>query len=357
MVPNELSKRDALPKRGAAESPYRAWQAAEGIPTYRGSSIGDVHHVDVTPWARTGQKGAFINLADQEHDDAYVIEVEPGGKTEVLHHIFEAGVVVLAGHGATSFWQRDTARQTVEWQPGSLFAPPLNCHYQHFNLSGTDPARLLVVTNAPMVINLFRNTDYVFHSEYVFSDRYQGEEDYFADHGYRDGSAWKTNFVPDLRTFRLQDYRTKEARGVGNASMSFALSNNQMAAGVSLFPVGTYKKAHRHGVGAHILILQGEGFSMLWSEGEEACRVDWTEGSLISPREREYHQHFNTGPRPAMYLKFRLGNLDSRHYEGFEPDQIEYEFEDPSVYERYADECARHGADIVLRRPAYVGAP
>ena len=357
MIESQQSVDSARPSRSAAEeSPYHAWQAGEGLPIYRGSYIEDVHRLDVAPWSRTGQKGAFINLAEQEHDDAYVLEIEPGGKTDVLHHLFEAGIVVLDGNGATSFWQPTTERQTVEWQPGSLFAPPLNCYYQHFNLSGTQPARLLVVTNEPMVINLFRNTQYVFNSEYVFRDRYQGEQDYFVDHGFQDGSTWKTNFVPDLRTFRLQDYRSKEARGAGNASMSFALSSNLMAAGVSLFPVGMYKKAHRHGLGAHILILQGQGFSLLWSEGDERRRVEWREGSLISPKEMEYHQHFNTGPSPAMYLKFRLGNLDSRHYQGFEPDQIEYELEDTSIYEIYAGECARHGAQVALRRPAYAGA-
>src|SRR5579862_4310733 len=201
------------PRRMRPESTYLRWEAAEGIPIYRGSAIDDTLHLEVAPWPRTGQKGAFINLADQEEDDAYILEIQPGQQTELFHHIFEAGIVILAGHGATSFWQSTGPKQTVEWQPGSLFAPPLNCHYQHFNLDGTDPARLLVITNAPMVMNLFRSSDFVFSDSYVFADRYDGQEDYFADHGDDAGSAaadapsngaysdqyiWKTNFVPDL---------------------------------------------------------------------------------------------------------------------------------------------------------------
>ena len=37
-------------------------------------------------------------------------------------------------------------------------------------------------------------------------------------------------------------------------------------------PVATYKKAHRHGAGAHVIILKGEGFSVVWKEGDEITR-------------------------------------------------------------------------------------
>ena len=33
--------------------------------------------------------------------------------------------------------------------------------------------------------------------------------------------------------------------------------------------------------------------------------------------------------------------------------QIEYEDEDPEVYELYEQECAKRGAEVVLPRPAY----
>ena len=33
--------------------------------------------------------------------------------------------------------------------------------------------------------------------------------------------------------------------------------------------------------------------------------------------------------------------------------QIEYEDEDPAVYELYERECAKSGAEVVLPRPAY----
>jgi quercetin dioxygenase-like cupin family protein len=332
-------------------TPYRQWQQGEGIPISEGSYVADLYTLEVVPWARTGQRGAFVNLAGQEQDDAYVLEIAPGQQTEVLHHLFEATAYVLEGRGATTFWQEGQPKQTVEWQRGSLFSPPLNAFYQHFNLDGQRPARLFAVTNAPMVMNMFRNPGFVF-------------DDRFADTGHSTSAReWQTNFVADLRAFQLVD---NPGRGVGNARMGFSLSDNQMAAHMSQFPPGTYKQAHWHGVGAHVIILGGQGYSLLWFEGEERRKVDWKDGSVLSPREREYHQHFNTGQGPARYLALRLGNLDTQHRQMVEDwsggregssfySGIPYDAEDPAIYEQYVQECAKNGATVMLQPPETAG--
>ena len=338
----------------ASATPYRQWQQGEGILSHTGSYLESLYDAEVRPWSRLGQNSAFVNLADQEADDGWLIEIAPGGQTEPIHHMFEAGVFVVDGRGATSFWQSGKRRQTVEWQRGSIFSPPLNCWYQHFNLDGQRPARLFAVTNAPMVMNLYRNPSFVFGCDYVFDDRYAGEDDYFSAPGEQlEEQLWKTNLIPDIRSFTLRD---RPGRGFGNQRMGFLLANNQMAAHCSDFPPGTYKAGHRHGVGAHVIVLGGQGYSLLWFDGEARRRVDWKDGSVLSPKEGEFHQHFNTGPTAARYLAFRLGALDPRRLAGEEggaPDQIDYEDEDPSTYETYAAECARHGAPVALPRPAY----
>ena len=341
-------------------TPFQSWQQSEGIPTYRGSYVADLYTLDLRPWSRFGQNGAFVNLADQEEDNGYVVEIAPGGKTEVQRHLFESVIYVVDGRGATSFWQEDGRKQTVEWQRGSVFAPPLNCHYQHFNLDGKQTVRLFAVTNAPVVMNLFSDANFVFDCPYRFNARYDAADTYFTDAGRSIGKRdWQTNFIPDVRGFKLIDWLE---RGAGQ-TMNFRLGNNtQMAAHISEFPVGHYKKAHRHGVGAHVIILTGQGYSLLWFERDQKWdRVEWKDGTVLSPKEWEYHQHFNTGPTPARYLALRFGvpgvvtGGAARAWQTEdELNGISYEREDPEIYDLFSRECARSGAEVRLARPEYV---
>jgi hypothetical protein len=131
------------------------------------------------------------------------------------------------------------------------------------------------------------------------------------------------------------------------------MSNNVMSAHISQFPVGTYKKAHRHGAGAHVIILKGEGFSVMWREGEDPKRYNWGAGSLLVPPERWFHQHFNVGAEPTRYLA--LKPFSSRKFPGLRKqwgtsesvktggDQIEYEDEDPRIRQMFENELAKRG--------------
>ncbi|MCH7482119.1 MAG: ethanolamine ammonia lyase-activating protein [Chloroflexi bacterium] len=351
---------DAQPQGPRSSGPtyYQQWQAGEGIPSYTGSYVESLYTLEVAPWPRTGQKGAFVNLAAQELDDGQLLEIAPGGETEVLHHLYEALVYVLDGRGATTIWQKDGPKQTVEWQRGSLFSPPLNTYYQHFNLDGEKPARLYAATTAPATLNLLRDSTFVFDAPYVFSNRYNAEDGYFSNPGEQTAHGWKTNFVPDLRAFELtpRSADVNSGRGAGGSGMGFLMSDNACSVHISEFPPGTYKKAHRHGAGAHVIILGGEGYSMLHFEGKEDERIkaDWKDGSIFSPQHWEYHQHFNTGPTPARYLACTFGRAvvvsQNAHAD---TNQIEYPDEDPAVYELYEAECLKRGAEIVLPRPAY----
>ena len=336
-------------------TPYMIWQEKEGIPSIGGHSVEDLFNVDVFPWARMGGKGVFINLEGSEQaNDAYVCEIPPGQALEPQRHLFEAFVFVLSGRGATTIWQPSGNKQSFEWGAGSLFAPPINCNYQLFNGSGTEPARFLSMTTAPVVLNLFHNEDFVFRNDFVFADRYSGEDDYFDAEGTMYcNRLWESNFIPDVYTMRLLEYKE---RGAG-VNVRFQMSDNTMGSHISEFPVGTYKKGHRHGPGAHVIILNGAGYSLLWPQGREPQQFPWKKGSLLVPPDNWFHQHFNTGGDSARYLALRWGsdkygvravrmahNAQAQYASQEEGgDQIDYKEEDPNIMDLFKEELAKSG--------------
>ena len=210
-------------------------------------------------------------------------------------------ILILDGRGATSVWNDEGKRITFEWKAGAMFAIPLNCWHQHFNGSGQEAARYVGVTNAPAVMNMYDDTHFIFNTPFDFKDRFNGEPDYFTPKSEKKGFLLATNFVPDAVNLPL--ISAKE-RGAGGGHIRFNMAKG-MPSHISQFPVGTYKKAHCHGPSAHVIILSGEGFSLMWHEGQEPQRFDWHVGTLIVPPNRMFHQHFNTGPTPARYLAFK----------------------------------------------------
>jgi mannose-6-phosphate isomerase-like protein (cupin superfamily) len=339
---------------------YRDWQAAQKIPINGGFFVEDLRKVEVAPWNLKGGPGAFINLEGTgEANDAYLCEIPPGGQLKPQKHLYEEMVFIVDGHGATSVWQETGKKHSFEWHPGSLFAIPLNARYQHFNGQGNAPVRYFAVTNAPFMMNLFHNLDFIFDNVFTFTDRFSTEEDdYFTGDGQLWGDKLSVNFVPDTRQIQLYE---KKARGAGgNKQVLFDLAGNTMMAHISEFGVGAYKKAHRHGPGAHVTILTGEGYSLLWPEGQEPTRVDWKPGSVVVPPNQWFHQHFNTGAEPVRYLALRWNSwryrfpifknenspTDKSVKEGGA--QIEYEDEDPKIHDMFEAALAKSGADCKM---------
>ena len=75
-----------------------------------------------------------------------------------------------------------------------MFAIPLNCWHQHFNGSGQEPARYVGVTNAPSVMNLYDDIDFIFNTAYDFKSRFNGEPDYFTPEGGEEGLPARHQF-------------------------------------------------------------------------------------------------------------------------------------------------------------------
>ena len=343
---------DDLASLFAAEqdTPYARWVRAEGLAILSSCHVPDLRTVELTPWPRRGGRGVFLNHdASRTSSDSYVCEIAPGTELAPQRQMYEEMVYVLDGLGSTVVWNDAGQRIALEWKAGAVFAIPLNAWHQHFNGSGATPARYVSVTNAPVIINAFGDLDFVFNTPHDFTSRFNGEPDYFADGGERRGLLLDTNVVADARSLSLMS--TGERGGV-DGHIRLRMANGQMSGHISQFPVGTYTKAHAQGPGAHLIVLDGEGYSLVWRKGEAPLRYDWKSGTMLVPSNQCYQQHFNTGSTPARYLALKTESVAIRNAEGVPKawiserlggDQISYANESPTVRQLFAEALAGRG--------------
>ncbi len=326
--------------------PYRRWIQQEGVPILTGEYIADVTTADLKGWERKGGRGAILSFTDQLVADGYICEIGPGEQLKPQRQLYEEIVFISKGQGATSIWYDNSRKHTFEWKEGALFAIPLNAWYQHFNASGTETVRYFALTSAPVAFELFRDPEFIFNTSYEFRDRFDPDDkEYFSREGQYlteyYGGILHTNFIANIRDINLVP---REKRGKGNRNMYIHMAGSSMFAHVSRFPVGTYKKAHRHGPGAHVYMLDSTGYTLMWMEGEEPKRFDWHEGTIVTPAADKWHQHYNTGPEPCRFLAFHASTAIQREEKGIE--QINFEDEESWMRDMYFEECRKNGVQV-----------
>lgn len=337
---------------------YAEWVAGEGVPVIEDVAV-DLLAVETAPWPRMGANGAFVHTHSRgDLCSLYVCDVPPGGATSPQRHLYEEVMFVLEGQGSTVVERVGGERRSFEWGRGSLFSLPLNMTYRLFNSSGKQRARIASVTNLPMVMKQFRSEAFVFANPFEFGERW-GEERYYRGDGKfiptrEMRNLWEANFIPDTLSFdKLTD---SPSRGKGSKNIQFILGETTMASHISEVGVGSYKMAHIHGDGTHIIQLGDEGYSLYWRAGDpDFRRVDWKFGMLHSPGNDEWHQHFNVSDRPGRYLPISYGgyrypftNAQRRNikhdYRVKSAIQIEYADEDPRIRQLFDEERAKYRA-------------
>jgi quercetin dioxygenase-like cupin family protein len=321
---------------------YQEWMDRQEVPIIHGHFATDLNTLPLGDWKNINGRGAIMDFIGAERTTgSMVIEIPPGGSLTPMRHMYEQDMYVLAGRGATTVWQEQGKEVSFEWQAGSLFSTPLNANYQLHNGQGDAPARLVAVNTMPLLLMYFRDEAFIFDNPYVFTDRFNGQQAFFAEEGKMIGShLLETNFVPDARTLQLYDLEERGGRG---NNITFELGGNTFGCHISDFAPGNYKKGHRHGGGAHIIILSGEGYSLMWPDDGEKVRVDWKPGAFFSPPDIWWHQHFNVSDVPARYLAFRWGSRKYRMPRLFQPEerlaggrsQIEYDEEEPEIRQMF----------------------
>jgi quercetin dioxygenase-like cupin family protein len=371
---------------------YAQWQQAEGVKIFTDFAAGvDVRTLDVAPWPRLGGNAVFLNLYPlmEGARGMYVVEIPPGASLNPERHLYEKVVFVLEGRGTTEVWQEGDSRKHIfEWGKGSIFAPPLNAWHRLHNL-GQTPARFLAINDAPMMMNGFRNSDFIFNCGYSFRERFDsGTDGYFSQSqnrytSSRDKTAtnlWDTNFIVDAYEAELM---ANEVKAHGNRSIMFEIAGNALVGHISEWPVGRYHKAHYHDAGAILIGLKSEGFVLLWhkdlgltpyedGKSDDVVEVAWGPGTIYAPPADWFHQHFNTGPMPARQLALRGGsrkagpafqhltprnadkNWNPQHVSVLEGGHLlDYEDEDREVRRRYLEHLKRNGVTFDMPEEIY----
>jgi len=361
--------------------PYLEWTEKEGLAVTEDYGI-DLFKVETATWPRYDVRAAAVHLKGRgDFANMFLFDVAPGRSTAPQRHLYEEVIYVLEGSGSTQLEFSDGRKKNFEWGPKSLFAIPLNAKHRHFNGSGRERALIVSTTDLPLVMNTFHNEDFIFQTEFDFSER-AGKNEYYSGEGdlitVRPGNhMWETNFVPDLASIELKSWGD---RGAGGTNIMFVLADGTMHAHISEMPVGTYKKGHRHGPGFHVMCVTGHGYSLLWfDDGQDFRRIDWRHGVVFPPADQQFHQHFSTSNHPARYLATGVGGLrypltlqNRRSLLGAKPgekaavsldikqggDQIEYEDQDKRIHALWLDEMRKNG--VVPRMEKYFpegGAP
>jgi mannose-6-phosphate isomerase-like protein (cupin superfamily) len=101
------------------------------------------------PWRNN--RGHYFDLADYEVLSAHISELKPGNNSVRHRHTTEAYLYVVKGHGYSLINYEDEPIDVVEWQEGTLFAPPRWAWHQHFNLDQNDTSRYLAIQDTGLL--------------------------------------------------------------------------------------------------------------------------------------------------------------------------------------------------------------
>jgi len=175
------------------------------------------------------------------------------------------------------------------------------------------------MTNAPPIVDFYRDLPFVFENPARFDDRWDGRAAFFAKvpqpHGPGEPVAspknpLHVNLIPNVLDLDRVMFRWQAKRGW---FACFSMCGNTLNPHVSAWEPASYQAPHRHGPGATVLIVQGEGFALMWpskagprpwqdGHADSVVRTEIKRGMIYSPPDDWYHTHFNVGHTNAVYV-------------------------------------------------------
>ena len=198
---------------GTGSTSYDAFLEQEEIPVVRDLWVKNVFELPLAPWKRKGGCGTYINLHGSGINTSYIaidcflLEIPPGGSSNVEHYMYEEILFVLKGRGATDIWTPKTRSRAFGVAGRQSFYHSLERLASACQRRRTATRSHFGLQLAPTLINLMHSDDFIFHNDFVFKDRYAGEQDYFRGEGKVIGKKiLETNFIADVRAFEKLEH-------------------------------------------------------------------------------------------------------------------------------------------------------
>lgn len=352
-------------------SAYEKWVAEEGVPIIDVPAGTDLLAItEHYPWDRIGARAIFLNqpVSMRGQVGAFLLEIPLKTSTKPIHHMYDEFLYILRGHGKIQVWIAEDNKVTADWQTHDLLAIPLNAWFQITNL-GEEPAKILSVNSGPIIINYFNNTDFVFHSDYVFGDRFSSQEEYYknfkewySEEGQEAGWVYEASYFRDVYNRPWPPKPSVKGKGGhGVTGVNLITTQGALAAASSERAPGTYPRAHKHIIpGWFGITLKGSGLTInwtgdthLWSKASGKNMYYSHEGTVFAHPDPWWHQHFNTGDIPYRGMAFVYGAGPKRPvWRGTGRDDLSvaqggdrilYSEEDPEILRLFIEELKKVG--------------
>ncbi len=236
--------------------------------------------------------------------DARIIELAPGQATSTHRHLHDAVLFVCDGQGTTTIDGADH-----HWEAWDALHTPAWSWHRHQNRDRARPARLLAITDAPLIaaLRLSRSEDIgdaapssepdsqkpsstasVYERELLQAHQAQGEQ----------AAARKITHYRDV-TLRVSPRGTRTALLV-DSSLGFKTSGLSMA--IFEMAPGKSQARHRHPGEAILYIVRGRGYTVI-----DERRYNWQAGDAVLVHHYAWHQHFNDDPdQPAVVIRMHM---------------------------------------------------
>jgi oxalate decarboxylase/phosphoglucose isomerase-like protein (cupin superfamily) len=312
-VAGEAQPRPEAGSDGKRGSTYERYLASRGTKVLRDGHVPSLIELELSPTG-DGTSAVAVQLPGMEGlSSMEVVELPPGYET-AGRHLYEEYVLVLSGQGSVTFYGSEGGQRELAWRRESVFAIPLNMRFTLRN-TGTEPARLALINNAHLWMDLLGSTTAAFECELAFADR----EAVVLDESITPGThqvgrrtAFRGPVFHDLGSVPLPEHAF--IRGPGFGYLLLQLSGGIYGSHVGELPEGHISNAHWHMGGAVLIAMAGEGYTQAWPStagpqpaDDAVVRQAFRYSGAVSVGTGWFHLHANTGRGPLRQVAFRYG--------------------------------------------------